>query len=59
LAGGPGGCIRSDGPFGGYCAPVVPDTLAGVMIVLEISVIALSVVAFVLFDLYTRACDRI
>jgi hypothetical protein len=29
------------------------------MIVLEISVIALSAVAFVLFDLYTRACDRI
>jgi hypothetical protein len=27
--------------------------------VLEISVIVLSVVAFVLFDLYARACDRI
>jgi hypothetical protein len=29
------------------------------VLVLEISVIALSVVAFVLFDLYARACDRI
>ncbi len=29
------------------------------MFLLEISVIAISVVAFVLFDLYTRACDRI
>jgi hypothetical protein len=29
------------------------------MIVLEISVIVLSVVAFVVFDLYARACDRI
>jgi len=29
------------------------------MIVLEISLIVLSVVAFVLFDLYTHACDRI
>jgi hypothetical protein len=29
------------------------------MFVLEISVVALSVAAFVLFDLYARACDRI
>jgi hypothetical protein len=29
------------------------------VIVLELSLIALSVVAFVLFDLYARACDRI
>lgn len=29
------------------------------MFLLEISVIAISVVAFVLFDLYARACDRI
>jgi hypothetical protein len=29
------------------------------MIVLEISVIALSVLAFALFDIYARACDRI
>jgi hypothetical protein len=29
------------------------------MILLEISVIAMSVIAFVLFDLYARACDRI
>jgi len=27
--------------------------------VLEISVIVLSVVAFALFDVYARACDRI
>jgi hypothetical protein len=29
------------------------------MLVLEISLVALSAAAFVLFDLYTRACDRI
>jgi hypothetical protein len=29
------------------------------MLVLELSVIALSVLAFYLFDAYTRACDRI
>jgi hypothetical protein len=29
------------------------------MIVLEISVIVLTIVFFVLFDLYARACDRI
>jgi hypothetical protein len=29
------------------------------MIVLEISVIVISIVAFVLFDVYARACDRI
>jgi hypothetical protein len=29
------------------------------MVLLEISVIAMSVIAFVLFDLYARACDRI
>jgi hypothetical protein len=29
------------------------------MILLEVSVIVLSVFAFVLFDLYTRACERI
>jgi len=29
------------------------------VLVLEISVVVLSVVAFVLFDLYARACDRI
>jgi hypothetical protein len=28
-------------------------------LVLELSVIAISVVSFVLFDLYTRACERI
>jgi hypothetical protein len=29
------------------------------VIVLEISLVVLSVVAFVLFDLYARACERI
>jgi hypothetical protein len=29
------------------------------MILLEVSVIVLSVLAFTLFDLYTRACERI
>jgi hypothetical protein len=29
------------------------------MILLEISVIVMSIAAFVLFDLYARACDRI
>ncbi len=29
------------------------------MFLLEITVIVLSIVAFVLFDLYARACDRI
>jgi hypothetical protein len=29
------------------------------MILLEVSVIVLSVLAFVLFDLYTRACEQI
>jgi len=29
------------------------------MVVLELSVIVMSVVAFALFDFYTRACDRI
>jgi len=29
------------------------------MVLLEISVIAMSVIAFLLFDLYARACDRI
>jgi hypothetical protein len=29
------------------------------MIVLEVSLVALSIVAFALFDLYARACDKI
>jgi hypothetical protein len=31
----------------------------GLLIVLEISLVVLSVVAFGLFDLYARACERI
>jgi hypothetical protein len=29
------------------------------MLVLEVSLIVLSIVAFALFDLYARACDKI
>jgi hypothetical protein len=30
-----------------------------VMILLEVSLVVLSIVAFALFDLYARACDKI
>jgi hypothetical protein len=29
------------------------------MLVLEVSLVVLSIVAFALFDLYARACDKI
>jgi len=29
------------------------------MVILEVSLVVLSVVAFALFDLYARACDKI
>jgi hypothetical protein len=57
--------IRTDEPPGGYPRRVQLGRMSGgplrcpTVIVLEISLIVLSVVAFALFDLYARACDRI
>ena len=50
--------IHSDHPFGGCRTPLQRGILFA-MILLEVSVLVLSLLSFALFDAYTRACERI
>lgn len=53
------GCVRADYPFGGCPTARRAARIQRVMILLELAVLGLTLLAFAVFDAYTRACERI